>query len=116
MQEVRRRRAFAVGLRARLPLVARALALFVLIAGIIFVGISYYRLRNNEPFRMRGETPELSKTVTSVVEGYERRVTEGERLRLYVKAARDITYSDGHHELEEVHLEIYPPAGDKPDQ
>lgn len=105
-----------MGLRARLPLVTRVLALFIIVAGIIFVGISYYRLRNNEPFRMRGETPELSTTVTSVVEGYERRVTEGERLRLYVKAARDITYSDGHHELEEVHLEIYPPVGDKPDQ
>jgi lipopolysaccharide export system protein LptA len=116
MQEVRRRRAIAVGLRARLPLVTRVLALLILVAGIVFVAISYYRLRNNEPFRMRGETPELSKTVTSVVEGYERRVTEGERLRLYVKAARDITYSDGHHELEEVHLEIYPPVGDKPDQ
>lgn len=105
-----------MGLRARLPLVTRVLALLILVAGIVFVAISYYRLRNNEPFRMRGETPELSKTVTSVVEGYERRVTEGERLRLYVKAARDITYSDGHHELEEVHLEIYPPVGDKPDQ
>lgn len=116
MQEIKRRRAIAVGLRARLPLVTRVLALLVLAAGIIFVGISYYRLRNNEPFRMRGEMPELSTTVTSVVEGYERRVTEGDRLRLYVKAARDITYSDGHHELEEVHLEVYPPVGDKPDQ
>jgi lipopolysaccharide export system protein LptA len=116
MQEIRRRRAIAVGLRARLPLVTRVLALLILVAGIIFVAISYYRLRHNEPFRMKGETPELSKTVTSVVEGYERRVTEGEKLRLYVKAARDITYSDGHHELEEVHLEIYPLVGDKPDQ
>jgi len=116
MQEIRRRRAIAVGLRARLPLVTRVLALLIFVAGIVFVAISYYRLRNNEPFRMRGETPELSTTVTSIVEGYERRVTEGERLRLLVKAARDITYSDGHHELEEVHLEIYPPVGDKPDQ
>jgi lipopolysaccharide export system protein LptA len=116
MQEIRRRRAIAVGLRARLPLVTRVLALFILVAGVIFVGISYYRLRNNEPFRMRGETPELSKTVTGRVEGYERRVTEGDRLRLYVKAAVDITYSDGHHELEQVHLEIYPLTGDKPDK
>lgn len=116
MQEIRRRRAIAVGLRARLPLVARVLAVVIFVAGIGFVAISYYRLRHNQPFRMRGETPELSTTVTSIVEGYERRVTEGERLRLFVKAARDITYSDGHHELEEVHLEIYPPVGDKPDQ
>ncbi len=106
----------AVGLRARLPLVARGVALFILIAGIVFVVVSYYKRRNNEPFRMRGETPELSKAEVSRVEGYERRVTEGDRLRLYVKAAADVTYADGHHELEEVYLEIYPAIGDKPDK
>ncbi|HEV2914329.1 MAG TPA: LPS export ABC transporter periplasmic protein LptC, partial [Pyrinomonadaceae bacterium] len=116
MQEVRRKRAIAVGWRARMPLVTRAVALFVIVAGIIFVGISYYRLRNNEPFRLRSEAPELSKQVTSVVEGYERRVTEGDRLRFLLRAARDITYADNHHELEDVHLEVYPPTGDKPDQ
>lgn len=105
-----------MGLRARLPLVARVLALIALIAAIIFVAISYYRLRKNEPFRMRGATPELSTAEVSRVLGYERRVTEGDRLRLYVKAAADITYADGHHELEEVLLEIYPPVGDKPDK
>jgi LPS export ABC transporter protein LptC/lipopolysaccharide transport protein LptA len=105
-----------VGLRARFPLVIRVLALVVLVAGIIFVGISYYRLRNNEPFRMRGADPELSKQVVSVVEGYERRVTEGDRLRLLVRASRDITFADGHHELEDVHLEAYPAEGDKADQ
>lgn len=105
-----------MGLRARMPLVTRVLALFVIVAGIIFVGISYYRLRHNEPFRLRSEAPELSKQVTSVVEGYERRVMEGDRLRLLLRAARDITYADNHHELEEVHLEVYPPDGNKPDQ
>lgn len=105
-----------MGLRARMPVVTRVLALFVIVAGIIFVGISYYRLRHNEPFRLRSETPELSRQVTSVVEGYERRVTEGDRLRLLLRAARDITYADNHHELEDVHLEVYPPEGSKPDQ
>jgi LPS export ABC transporter protein LptC len=116
MQEVRRKKAVYIGWRARLPVVARVMALSVLVAGLIYVGISYYRNRNNEPFRMRGEAPELSKQVTSVIEGYERRVMDGERLRLMVRAARDITYSDNHHELEEVHLEVYPETGDKPDQ
>ncbi|MGB7923028.1 MAG: LPS export ABC transporter periplasmic protein LptC [Pyrinomonadaceae bacterium] len=113
---MRRKRATVVGLRARLPLVLRVLALVVLVAGTLFVGISYYRLRHNEPFRMWGKTPELSTTVVSVVEGYERRVTEGDRLRLLVRAARDITFDDGHHELEDVHLEAYPAEGDKPDK
>jgi LPS export ABC transporter protein LptC len=116
MQEVRRKKTFDIGWRARLPVVARVLALFVIVAGLIYVGISYYRNRNHVPFRMRGEAPELSKQVTSVIEGYERRVMDGERLRLLVRAARDITFSDNHHELEEVHLEVYPEKGEKPDQ
>jgi LPS export ABC transporter protein LptC/lipopolysaccharide transport protein LptA len=116
MQEVRRKKAIYVGWRARLPVVARMLALGVLVSGLIYVGISYYRNRNNEPFRMRGEAPELSKQVTSVIEGYERRVMDGERLRILVRAARDITYSDNHHELEQVHLAVFPEKGAKPDQ
>jgi LPS export ABC transporter protein LptC/lipopolysaccharide transport protein LptA len=116
MQEVRRKKTFDIGWRARLPVVARMLALGVLVSGLVYVGISYYRNRNNEPFRMRGEAPELSKQVTSVIEGYERRVMDGERLRILVRAARDITYSDNHHELEQVHLEVFPEKGDKPDK
>ena len=116
MQEVRRKKAIDIGWRARLPVVARSLALLVLVSGLVYVGISYYRNRNKEPFRMRGEAPELSKQVTSVIEGYERRVMDGGRLSVLVRAARDITYSDNHHELEEVHLEVYPDKGEKPDQ
>ena len=116
MQEITKRRAVAIGLRARLPLVARVVALSILIAGLVFIGISYYRLRNNTPFRLKSETPELSKEITAIVEGYEQRVTKGDRLYLLVKASRDITYSDNHHELENVNLQIYPPEGDKPDQ
>ena len=116
MQEVRRKKAFDIGWRARLPVVARALAILMLLTGLVYVGISYYRNRNKEPFRMRGEAPALSKQVTSVLEGYERRVMDNGRLSVLVRAARDITYSDNHHELEEVHLEVYPEKGDKPDQ
>jgi hypothetical protein len=116
MQEVSRKRDIRVGLRARVPLFARALAIFILTAGVAFIAISYYRLRNNTPFRMRSESPELSKEVTGRTEGYEQRVTKDGRLYLLLKAAVDLTYSDGHHELETVSLEVYPAAGDKPDQ
>jgi LPS export ABC transporter protein LptC/lipopolysaccharide transport protein LptA len=105
-----------VDLRARLPRVTRAVALLIGVAGVIFVGLSYYKLRNNVPFRMFGQNPELSRTVTSVVEGYERREMDGDRLSLLVRAARDITFADGHHELEEVQLESYPQGSDKPNQ
>ena len=87
---------------------ARCAALFILAAAIIFVAISYYRLRNNKPFRLRSETPELSKEITGIIEGYEQRVMKDNRLYLHLKATRDITFSDGHHELEQVDLSVYP--------
>ncbi|MGI8733283.1 MAG: LPS export ABC transporter periplasmic protein LptC [Pyrinomonadaceae bacterium] len=116
MQEITRKRAIRVGLRARAPLVARVGAILVLTAAVAFIAISYYRLRNNKPFRMRSETPELSKEVTGRTEGYEQRVTKDGRLYLLLKASLDLTFSDGHHELENVSLAVYPAAGEKPDQ
>src|SRR6266850_343230 len=116
MQEIRRKRAIAIGLRTRLPLVIRVLALCVLVGGLIIAGISYYRMRNNKPFRMLGGKPELSKQVIGEVHGYERRITEGDRVRLYMRAALDRTFSDNHHEMEDILLEVYPETGDKPDK
>jgi LPS export ABC transporter protein LptC len=116
VQEITRKRAFGIGLRARFPLIARTVAIFILTVGIAFIAISYYRLRNNKPFRLKSETPELSKEITGIIEGYEQRVTKDDGSYLLLKASRDITYSDGHHELEVVSLAVYPPKGDKPDQ
>ncbi|MEK6282261.1 MAG: LPS export ABC transporter periplasmic protein LptC [Acidobacteriota bacterium] len=116
MQEITRKRAIAIGLRTRAPLVARAGALLILAAAIVFVAISYYKLRNNKPFRLKSETPELSKEITGIIEGYEQRVMKGDRLHLLLKASRDVTFSDGHHELDQVSLSVYPAVGDKPDQ
>src|SRR3989440_275350 len=116
MQVVRRKRISAVDLRARVPALARALALFLLIAGGIFVGVSYYKMRHNTPFRMKSEAPALSKEITGIINGYEQRITKDNRLYLWLRAARDVAYADGHHELEQVNLQVFPPAGDKPDQ
>ena len=117
MQEVNRKRAIALGLRARVPVITRIVAFGLLVSGIAIVGISYYKLRNVEKFRAKSEKPELSKEVTGVMEGYEQRVTTKEgRLYLLVKASRDVTFSDGHHELENINLAVYPPEGDTPDQ
>jgi LPS export ABC transporter protein LptC len=116
MQEITRKRAIAIGLRTRAPLVARAGALLILVSAIVFVAVSYYRLRNNKPFRLKSETPELSKEITGIIEGYEQRVMKGDRLHLLLRAARDTTFSDGHHELDQVNLAVYPAVGDKPDQ
>jgi len=96
--------------------VTRFLALFVLVAGLIFVGISYYKLRNTSKFEMKPGAAELSKEETGRIEGYEQRITKAGHLFLWLRAAREITFSDGHHELENVNLVVYPAAGDKPDQ
>lgn len=116
MQEIRRRRAIAIGLRARLPLLTRFVALFVLIAGLIYVGVLYYHRRNIQRFTIFPKATELSKEETGRVEGVEQRITKEGRLYLWLRAAREITFADGHHEMENVNLAVYPPQGDKPDQ
>src|SRR4026208_1868285 len=116
MQALTRKRAFGIGWRARVPLITRILAFALLASGIAVVGVSYYKLRNVEKFKAKSEKPELSKEVTGVVEGYEQRVTKEGRLYMHVKASRDITFSDDHHELENVSMAVYPPQGEVPDQ
>ena len=116
MQELTRKRAIALGLRAKVPAIARIVAFTLLASGLAVVGVSYYKLRNAEKFKPKSEKPELSKEVTGIVEGYEQRVTKNDRLYLLVKASRDVTFSDGHHELENVNMTVYPPEGDTPDQ
>ena len=116
MQEINRKRAIAIGLRAKVPAIARMVAFALLAAGLAVIGVSYYKLRNAEKFKAKSEKPELSKEVTGIVEGYEQRVTKNDRLYLLVKASRDVTFSDGHHELENVNMTVYPPEGETPDQ
>jgi lipopolysaccharide export system protein LptA len=117
MQEVTRKRAVGLGLRARVPMITRLVAFALLASGITVVLLSYYKLRNVEKFRAKSEKPELSKDVTGVVMGYEQRVTNKEgRLWLLVKASREITFSDGHYELENISMAVYPPEGETPDQ
>jgi lipopolysaccharide export system protein LptA len=116
MQTIIRKRSFAIGWRAKVPLITRIVAFVLLVSGIAVVGISYYKLRKVEKFRAKSEKPELSKEVTGYVEGYEQRVTKDGRLYMLVKASRDTTFSDSHHELENVSMAVYPPEGDVPDQ
>ena len=80
MEAITRRRAFGIGWRARVPLIARIVAFTLLMSGIAVVAVSYYKLRNVEKFKAKSEKPELSKEVTGVVEGYEQRVTKDGRL------------------------------------
>ncbi len=105
-----------IGLRARAPLILRVLASLALVGSLIYVGVAYYRGRNNRPFRLIPGKAELSTTVERRIENYERRVSEGNRLTMLVRASVATSYSDGHHELENAHIEYYAAGQELPDK
>jgi lipopolysaccharide export system protein LptA len=116
MQEVRRRKVAGIGLRIAVPKFVRVLALALLACGVAAVAISYWRLRNHTEFRMRAGQAQLSTEVVGDIRNLEHREMKGDRLWVVLTADRDLTFSDGHHELENVHLEVYPDKGDQPDK
>ncbi len=118
MQQIRRRRGTALGLRLRAgaPKFVRLLAALLLVGVITFVGLNYYRLRNTPFFRMKSGPTELSKDVTGRIDNLEHREMKGDRLYILLTATQDLQFSDGHHELENVHLEVYPDHGERPDK
>src|ERR1041384_6230135 len=112
MQEVRRRRdVVLLGVRARAPLVARVLALLLLVVGLVYVGITYNKARKQKSFIMFPRAAELSTRIVSRVENYEQRVADGDRLSMLLRATLYLSYDDGHHELQDVHLEYYTKTG-----
>ena len=101
--------------RAKLPKVFRVGAILVVATVIIVIGIGFYRSNKNPGFRMTGFPTTLSKDVTAVIDNFERRETEGDVLKYYIKADKAITFTDNHQELENVYLEVYDETGEKHD-
>lgn len=102
--------------RANLPKYFRAAAICALVAAVLAIGIGFYRNRNNQEFRMKSLPANLSKDVTAEVSGYERRETEGDVVKYYIKADHAKTFTDNHQELENVFLQVFDDAGEKFDQ
>ena len=103
-------------LRAKMPQIFRALAIFALAATLIGIGIGFYRAYGYKEFRMKGLPTELSENVMAEVSGYERRESEGNVVKYYIKADRARTFTDNHQELEGVFLQVYDETGEKFDQ
>lgn len=116
MQELKRKKISAFGLRAALPYLLRVVAVVLFLGGIGFFVYTYINRKPVTRFEMKPGRPQLSEQVVSRVEGYEQRISDGGRLKLIVRAAVDVTYSDGHHELEIVEVENYSEEGQKPDK
>ena len=80
------------------------------------VGISYWGLKDRTTFRLRPGQAQLSTEVVGEINNLEHREMKGDKLWVLLKADRDIKYSDGHHKLENVYIEVYPEQGDLPDK
>lgn len=104
-----------LGLRSNTPTILRAVALIALIGAVIGIGVAFYR-GGDKPFRiLKGQT-QLSKDVVAVINGYERRETEGDKPKYFIKADKATEFSDQHKELENVYLQVYDETGEKFDQ
>jgi LPS export ABC transporter protein LptC len=100
-----------LGLRANTPTVLRAIGLILLAVTVIVLAFAF--LRKKEPdFEMISGLPQLSKDVVGVVNGYERRETEGDIVKYFVKADKATTYSDNHQELENALIQVYDEKGE----
>lgn len=104
-----------IGVRANLPKILGIAAIVGLIAAGIWVIVSFLT-QDHKPFILNGEEVKLSKDVTGEVYGYERRETEGDLIKYYVKADKATTFSDNHQELENVLIQVYDEKGVKFDK
>lgn len=97
--------------RAKLPAIFRGVAIFAILATIFAIGYGFYLSRNNREFRMKSLPAELSENVVAEVNGYERRETDGDTLKYFIKADKAKAFSDNHLELENAHIEVFDDTG-----
>lgn len=103
-------------MRAKLPKYFRAGAIGVFVLAVIGIGIGFYSASGVSEFRMQGFPTSLSKDVVAEVNGYERRESEGDVVKYYIKADKATTFSDNHQEMENVYLQVFDPDGVRSDQ
>lgn len=103
--------------RNRFHTIGRAASLSVIVLTLALIVVAFVRTRRQvrPPGPLRSATG-LKADVISIVEGYSTVRTENGREVLRLKAARDVAYSDGHHELEDVDLTSFgtPLTGENP--
>lgn len=103
--------------RAGLPRLFRVAALAGMGLVLLLIGIGFYLNFGKEEFRMKGLAElKLSKDVIAEISGYERRETEGDRLKFLIRADHARTFSDNHQELDNVYLEIFDETGETSDK
>ena len=86
-------------LRANFPKLLGGVAAGLLALTVLLLGIGFYRGRSNPEFRMKGFPTSLSQDVVAEVDGYERRETDGDDVKYYIKSDHAKIFSDNHQEL-----------------
>lgn len=102
-------------LKAKIPLIARSMALVVLVAVILGMIAAYVKSRTKPQFSLRPEEARLSKEVTAEVSNYERTETRDGAPVYSVKAALARTFADQHQELENVEFTFFDGGGEATD-
>lgn len=103
--------------RSRFHTIGRIVSVAIIIVTVIVIGVTFMRSRRQtRPPGLLRSSSALNADVTSIIENYSTVRSENGRETLRLKAARDIAYADGHHELEEVDLLAYgaPVPGGEP--
>lgn len=96
-------------LKEKLPAIGRALSLLLLVATIAIIVTAFMRARRRPvpPGPIKAEA-RLKANVTSRVEGYESVVMDDHGREKYrLRAAVDVAFDDGHHEMEKVDLTAF---------
>lgn len=93
--------------RAKLPKYLRVAAVIALIGVIVAISIGFYRASRKTPFRMTSLPTNLSKDVTAEITNYERRESEGDIPKYYIRADKATTFADNHQEMDNIYLEVY---------
>ncbi|MCS6804399.1 MAG: LptA/OstA family protein [Acidobacteriota bacterium] len=94
----------------RWPQLVRVVAAVIFLSTVVAIFISYRNRSTTNP-RAGDAFPKLSKRLVSVAENVEHRRERGAETTLFLKAARDEVYDDGHHELTDVVAELYDETG-----
>ena len=100
-------------LRDKLYYLARlvSLAVLVSVAGMLVIAFIKRGSRLQPPPPLDRGISRLSEKVVAITEGYDYSRNENGKLQFRLMAARDISYADGHHELEKMTLITYDPNG-----
>jgi lipopolysaccharide export system protein LptA len=96
-------------LREKIPAIGRIGSLLVLIIAIVVIVTAFIRARKQPLIGYEPGKPVLADKVVAITEGYQYIETDKNtgRKKLELRAAKDVTYEDGRHELEKIDLTAF---------